>query len=183
MRAKSQKIIYRLKHACLVNCFDGWRERTSEARELRSKAARVVHRLKNCSLVHCLELWSQLLWQQRQDMARSQKIILRLKRSCLVSVFELWRQNADDAATDADRQNLQQEVSAIRRQLVAATADAASALQEAGVESERLASSLEHATHKVCEYEKRLEENEEEIQRLEEQLVLQLVRGSPLKKR
>ena len=28
MKAKSQKIIYRLLHACLVNCFDLWRDNT-----------------------------------------------------------------------------------------------------------------------------------------------------------
>ena len=55
MKTKSQKIIYRLKHACLVNCFDLWRDNTQEQIQMKAKSQKIIYRLKHASLVSSFE--------------------------------------------------------------------------------------------------------------------------------
>ena len=47
MIRKLQRFIYRLKHSCLVNCYELWCSNTKESIAVKTKSARVVLRIKN----------------------------------------------------------------------------------------------------------------------------------------
>ena len=207
-KAKAARVVIRLIKNLLVDGYDTWRENTREQIQMKAKSQKIIYRLKHACLVNCFEGWRDNTQEQIQMKVKSQKIIYRLKHACLVRSFLCWQA---DVLEEADYLDLQLEVAAIRLELRAAKDDAEFAMRESEIERGRLngrlmeaaalkshlqgtvaalrkelaesQGSLEAAKKMVQEHEEKFEENEEEIQRLQEQLVLQLVKGSPLKRR
>ena len=70
-KAKSARIVYRVKNKCLVQVLEVWRDRTAEEKQMRAKARKVVHRLMNGALVSTFERWRDQIIEEKQMRAKA----------------------------------------------------------------------------------------------------------------
>ena len=117
MKVKAQKVIYRIKHAALVQCFEMWADNVANrvCGAGKSKAIlpendvvlvasvrRTSHLYSLCfemlSIVHnpyCMQILKDIthIQIQAEMKVRLQKIVYRVIHAALVQCFEMWTDN------------------------------------------------------------------------------------------
>jgi hypothetical protein len=96
MKAKSARIIHRLKNHCMVHCFELWQENTKEQISMKAKSARIIHRLKNHCMVHCFELWQMISFSELQLKMKANLVVHRIFNSALAQCFGSWADLVSD---------------------------------------------------------------------------------------
>ena len=71
-RQRSQKVLLRLKHNCLVNCYEMWQRQSEATKKSRSVTARILSRMRNMKLSLMFDTWAQVC----SEMNR-QEVVLR----------------------------------------------------------------------------------------------------------
>jgi hypothetical protein len=91
VKAKSARVVHRIKNRCLVQVFDLWRDATAEEKQIRANARKAVQRLMNGALVSSFERWRDHIIEEKQMKNKALKVVQRMLNGALVSTFERWR--------------------------------------------------------------------------------------------
>jgi hypothetical protein len=90
MKAKSARIIHRLKNHCMVHCFELWQETSFSEQQLKLKANRVVHLIKSSALVQCFETWADFVLNERVLKQKMVKVQIRIRHRIASVCFYSW---------------------------------------------------------------------------------------------
>ena len=91
MKAKSQKIIYRLKHACLVNCYDAWLSIVNAEHVLRSDLKKLLSKLLFAELHWGFENWLDAIALQAQNQETMRRLLFRITSGYTSRCFHNWQ--------------------------------------------------------------------------------------------
>jgi hypothetical protein len=99
IKAKSARVVDRMKISCLVSCLGAWDINVREQLALKTKSQKITYRLKYSCLANTCIFWNDNVQEQMVSRSKSERIAHRLRSSCIVNGYETWRDRAKEQVT------------------------------------------------------------------------------------